>query len=133
MGRMQRPGEFQQPIVKVTTKTLPDTSAVVDTTGSWIPKDSFLVDQLALMSIATKQRLRELIGEADRVAKNRQTTSNGEVPEEWAEAAAPLAGVEQADTSGRTGAESAVSPRTNPLKRRLTRLKPSATLNSLIL
>jgi hypothetical protein len=114
MGRMRLPTDFPAPTVKVSTKIGPD-SAVIQTTGSWIPHDAYLVDQLALLSIATKHRFREMVEDADRVARNRQSTSHGEIPEDWAEAAAPLSSTEAANG---TGLESAVSPRTNPLKRK---------------
>ncbi|KAG6176086.1 hypothetical protein E4U27_005522 [Claviceps purpurea] len=89
MGKMRLPEQFPTPAVTVKVQPGPD-STMVETTGSYIPQDSFLVDQLALMSIATKQRLREMLGDADVVAANRQKTSHGEVPEDWAAAAAPL-------------------------------------------
>ena len=120
MGRMKVPNNFSAPTITVGVKTLPDYS-VVSTTGSWIPHDSFLVDQLALMSIATKRRVRQLVADADMIASTRQATSHGEVYEDWIEAAAPLvtgAAAQDQDGALRTGAESAVSPRTNPLKRR---------------
>ncbi|KAK0652090.1 hypothetical protein B0T16DRAFT_405381 [Cercophora newfieldiana] len=112
MGRMKAPIDFPQPKVNVGTKVGPD-GVMVTTSGSWIPHDAYLVDQLALLSIATKHRLRELIEEAVSVAINRQTTSNGEVPEEWADVAVPL----QTGLSSLPEPDSAVSPLTNPLKR----------------
>jgi hypothetical protein len=119
MGRMKLPSDFPEPKVTVTQKVLSD-ATVVTTTGSWVPPESLLVDQLALMSIATKSRLKELIEDADIIATTRQTTSHGEVPEQWQIAAAPVNSgevVQDTAQSARTGAESAVSPRTNPLKR----------------
>ncbi|KJZ75081.1 hypothetical protein HIM_05567 [Hirsutella minnesotensis 3608] len=89
MGKMRTPEQFPAPKVTVRVEPGPD-STMVQTTGSFIPHDSFLVDQLALMSIATKHRLRELVEEADVIALNRQKTSHGEVPEEWTVAAAPM-------------------------------------------
>ena len=113
MGKMKLPQDFQdRPTIKVGTKTCPD-GAVVMTTGSWIPQDAYLVDQLALLSIATRHRLRELLEDAGMVATSRQTTAHGEVPEEWADVAVPLKyGMDAHDTP-----ESAVSPQTNSLKR----------------
>lgn len=89
MGKMRLPEQFPQPRVTVKTSTGPD-STLVATTGSYIPHDAFLVDQLALMSIATKQRLRELVEDANKTAINRQKTSHGDIPEDWAPAAAPM-------------------------------------------
>lgn len=89
MGKMRLPEQFPQPKVHVGTKPGPD-STLVNTTGSYIPHDAFLVDQLALLSIATKHRLRELLEDVNVVAITRQKTSHGDVPEEWAPAAAPM-------------------------------------------
>ncbi|KAM7217141.1 hypothetical protein V8F06_007432 [Rhypophila decipiens] len=113
LGKMRRPEDAtEKPTIKVSTKTYDD-GAVVMTTGSWMPHDACLADQLALLSIATKYRVRELLEDANVIATTRQTTSHGEVPEEWIDVAVPLkTGVEIHDTP-----ESAVSPRTNPLKR----------------
>ncbi|KAF5026105.1 hypothetical protein F66182_1827 [Fusarium sp. NRRL 66182] len=89
MGKMRLPEQFPSPKVTVKVTPGPD-STMVHTTGSYIPHDAFLVDQLALMSIATKQRLRELVEDAHVVASNRQKTSHGDVPEDWLPAAAPM-------------------------------------------
>jgi hypothetical protein len=88
-GKLRPPQEFAPPKVAVDTKVGPD-GAMVTTTGSFLPHDAFLVDQLALLSIATKHRLRELIEDANTAAHNRQTTSHGEIPAEWADVAVPL-------------------------------------------
>lgn len=119
MGKMRLPEQFPVPTVTVRMDPGPD-STMVQTTGSYIPHDSFLVDQLALLSIATKQRLREMVEEADVVAVNRQKTSHGDVPEEWAVAAAPMNAepLEPMDTAGETTERaSAEDPGTIPLKR----------------
>ncbi len=119
-GKLKHPMEFGQPKVVVSTKVGPD-GAMVSTSGSWIPHDAYLVDQIALLSIATKHRLRELLEEVSRVAVTRQTTSNGEIPEEWADVVVPLkTGLESAGDP-----ESAVSPLTNPLKRMVIVKPPS--------
>ena len=90
MGKMKLPDQFTEPSVTVTTKQAGPDEAIVQTTGSFIPHDAHLVDQLALLSIATKARLRELVEDANAVASHRQKTSHGDVPEEWSPAAAPL-------------------------------------------
>ncbi|RYP91691.1 hypothetical protein DL770_002216 [Monosporascus sp. CRB-9-2] len=118
MGRVLSPADFPKPEVKVSFRNAPD-GTLVQTHGSFIPHEAYLADQIALLSIATKEHMRSLIGEANRVATTRQRTAHGAVPLEWADAAAP----QQPNPNGipagspRTGAESAVSPRTNPLKR----------------
>jgi len=123
MGRMKQPMDFPQPKVTVSTRVGPE-GIMVATSGSWIPHDAYLADQLALLSIATKHRLREMVEEACSVAINRQTTSNGEVPEEWADVAVPL----QTGLDSLKDPESAVSPLTNPLKRMVHANPRSLTL-----
>ncbi|KAI5864339.1 hypothetical protein GGS23DRAFT_563924 [Durotheca rogersii] len=118
IGRFANPSDFPKPELKVLYQKGPD-GGIVQTLGSFVPKDAFLIDQIALLSIGTKQRLRELLSDANKVATIRQTSSHGVVPEEWIDAAAPqpapVGGAE--GQSPRTGAESAVSPRANPHKR----------------
>ncbi|KAK4194198.1 hypothetical protein QBC40DRAFT_40115 [Triangularia verruculosa] len=88
-GKLRAPQEFPVPKVTVTTRPGPD-GVMVSTKGSFIPHDAYLADQLALLSIATKHRLRELLEEANGIATIRQTTSHGEIPSEWADVAVPL-------------------------------------------
>lgn len=88
-GKLRYPEQFPTPTVNVKTQPGPD-STTVTTTGSFIPHDAYLIDQLALLSLSTKQRVRELIEDANAIALNRQKTSHGDVPEEWAPAAAPM-------------------------------------------
>ncbi|KKA29077.1 hypothetical protein TD95_004179, partial [Thielaviopsis punctulata] len=90
LPKIRNPAEALEPRLQVTTKVLPDTSAVVSVTGSFVPFEANLADQLALLSLAAKTRLRTLMEDAERVARNRQTTSHGEVSEEWQIAAAEL-------------------------------------------
>ncbi|KAH9898777.1 hypothetical protein F4778DRAFT_742963 [Xylariomycetidae sp. FL2044] len=118
MGKMDPPHEFPKPEIKVSFKLCPDGTRV-QTMGSFIPKDAHLVDQIALLSISTKEHIRSLLGDANKVATTRQRTAHGQVPPEWVDAAVPHGSLVNG-TGGevlRTGAESAVSPRTNPLKR----------------
>lgn len=123
MGRMRLPEQFPTPKVTVKMQPGPD-ATMVQTTGSFIPQDAYLVDQLALLSIATKQRLRDLIQDASLVATTRQKTSHGEVPDEWQEAAAPMnkepLGPLENGTEGME-VDDVVSPGTNPLKREFDR------------
>jgi hypothetical protein len=88
-GKMRHPNQFPEPKVQVQVKPGPD-AAMIHTTASMIPHDAYLVDQLALLSIATKLRLRDLVEDANGVATHRQKTSHGDVPDDWAAAAAPL-------------------------------------------
>lgn len=89
MGKMRGPEYFVAPSVSVQMKEEAD-GAMTLTSGSWIPQEAYLVDQLALLSIATKFRLRELIEDANLIATTRQKTSHGDIPEEWAPAAGPM-------------------------------------------
>lgn len=88
-------------------KTLPD-ATVVTTTGSFVPHEAYLADQLALLSLACKQRMRALVEDAYRFSINRQESSHGEIPDEWADVAAPLPGmaaVEQESAAAASGEE----------------------------
>ncbi|WYZ36757.1 hypothetical protein EsH8_II_000263 [Colletotrichum jinshuiense] len=120
MGRMRLPEEFPAPTVTVSTKNGPD-STMVTTSGTWIPQEAYLVDQLALLSLATKQRLRTLVEDSNRIAQIRQTSSHGEVPEEWQVAAAPLKSATETQEDGTqlTGTEDGASPRSSAQKRPL--------------
>lgn len=89
LGKMRQPHQFPEP--KVTVQTIPGPDGtMVTTSGSWIPHEAYLVDQMALLSIAMKIRLRDLMDDANAVASHRQKTSHGEIPESWSPAAAPL-------------------------------------------
>jgi hypothetical protein len=122
-GRMRMPDDQSKPTVALRTRTLDD-GAVINIYGSIIPQDAYLVDQMALISIACKQRVVALLEDSLRIAENRQATSHGDVPEEWSEAAGPLKPAQevverlaQDQEQGVSQPDSAVSPRTNPLKR----------------
>lgn len=118
--KSRNPADFPEPKVTVNTKTGPD-GALVSVYGSVLPHDSFLIDQLALLSIATKHRVRELIEDADKIATTRQQTSHGQVPADWLDSAVPLNAaslpVNDNETSANGGAENGASGSTNPRKR----------------
>ncbi|KAI1269724.1 hypothetical protein F5Y18DRAFT_414607 [Xylariaceae sp. FL1019] len=118
MGKFVPPADFPKPEIKMMTQTGPG-GAIVQTAGSFIPKDSFLVDQIALLSIATREHLKDLLTDANDVAISRQTSSHGFVPPEWMDVAdVPAPKVNGSLAEGpRIGADSAVSPGANPLKR----------------
>ncbi|GAP85554.1 putative tpa inducible protein [Rosellinia necatrix] len=119
MGKFTPPTDFPKPELKVVFHPADDASTQVKTHGSFIPREALLVDQIALLSIGAKERLRALLGDANKIAETRQKSAHGVIPTEWLDAAAPLSpsvtGTYAED--GRIGTESAVSPRTNPLKR----------------
>ncbi|KAI0395014.1 hypothetical protein F5Y17DRAFT_425638 [Xylariaceae sp. FL0594] len=118
MGRLANPADAPKPELIVSYKKAPD-GTVVNTCGSFIPKEAYLVDQIALLSLGTKERLRDLLSDANKLALARQKSSHGAIPPAWADVAAPAPpSMNGTQVNGaRTGAESAVSPRTNPLKR----------------
>lgn len=119
MGTMKLPDNFQQRDVRVQTAVAGGV-ALTATNGNFLPADSMLVDQLALLSIATKHRLRGLIEDAAKLAKGRRIGSHGIIPDEWADAAAPSnpdGSSLVTEGAPRSGWESAVSPHSNPLKR----------------
>lgn len=118
MGYFKLPHQFPQKEIRVSTTVGPD-AAFVHTSGQFVPPDSMLVDQVALLSIATKHRLRGMLEDAAKLAKGRQTGSHGVVPDEWADVAVPsnLASSSIAPEGGlRFGWESAVSPHYNSRK-----------------
>lgn len=122
MGKMKQPADFSQPKVTVKSQKGPDGSMVV-TSESFVPHDAFLVDQLALLSIAAKHRVRELFEDAHSIAVTRQRTAHGAVPPEWVGAAAPLPVMDATAAQGLDppGADG-VSPRADSRKRMLCAL-----------
>ena len=120
MGTMKLPSDFPSPSANVQTAIGPN-GAITATSGNFLPYESLLVDQVALISISTKHRLRGLLEDAARLAKGRQTNSHGIVPGEWADVAAPTKNtggvIGAAEAVPRSGLESAVSPHSNQLMR----------------
>jgi hypothetical protein len=81
--------------------------------------DAPLMDFFTLISLATKDRLRALVEEAAALAKGRRVGSHGIVPSELADLAAG-SGEFGSGTALPTPGNSAVSPKSNPLKRMST-------------
>ncbi|KKY38176.1 putative tpa inducible protein [Diaporthe ampelina] len=107
------------PKINVTTRQGPD-GAMVSVYGSVLPPDSFLIDQLALLSIATKHRVRELLEDADQIATTRQQTSHGVIPSDWADSAVPVDSAGLPVNDGETATrniENGANGSTNPRKR----------------
>lgn len=120
MGIMTRPHAFPEREVRVQTAVGAD-GILVTTNGNFLPFDSMLVDQLALLSIATKHRLRGLVEDAVKLARGRRAHSHGVITEEWADIAIPtdFEGFSRVgDGVMRMGWESAVNPCLNSLKRK---------------
>ena len=117
MGTMKLPQNFAKSTVNISSTVGPD-GVLLTTSGTFLPEDSLLVDQLALLSISTKHRLRCLLEDASRLARGRRQTSHGVVPAEWADVAIPVkSSSAMPDSDVRSGWESAVSPLTKPRKR----------------
>lgn len=77
--------------------------------------DTPLVELLTLVSLAAQERLRTIVEDTATLAKGRRIGSHGTVPPEYVDLAV---GNEEADPALLpTPGNSAVSPRTNPLKR----------------
>ncbi|KFY73118.1 hypothetical protein V499_06762 [Pseudogymnoascus sp. VKM F-103] len=115
MPQLKLPSEFPSEI-KIETRTGPDGALVVANT-TFLPQDTALADQLALMSLATNQRIRILLEETIAIVKSRRVGSHGVIPSEWSDVAASstsAAGTVVPEGAPRTGWESAVSPGTNP-------------------
>ncbi|KAH8812016.1 hypothetical protein F5884DRAFT_299370 [Xylogone sp. PMI_703] len=118
MGTMKLPEHFQDRTVHVQTAVGPN-GILTGTQGMFLPADSLLVDQLALLSIATKHRLRGLIEDATKLAKGRQTGSHGIVTGDFADIAVPsnvTSGIHATEDAPRSGWEGSLSPSSN-LKR----------------
>ncbi|KAH6680798.1 hypothetical protein B0J14DRAFT_614261 [Halenospora varia] len=116
MGAWVVPEHDPRP-VHVRTDVGPE-GAITSTSGSLLGFDASLAEQIALMSLAVKYRLRTLLEDAVKLSKGRQTGSHGVIPEEWKDAGESASnGVtsQVAEGASRAGWESAVSP--NPLKR----------------
>lgn len=111
----------RQPMLPVDV-TAPDGTTVVATKGqSFVYPDAPMVDIFALLSLAAEERIRALLEDAAALALGRRIGSHGVVPPDWTDLAVGN-GPESATatfTPGRSGWESAVSPKTNPLKRKI--------------
>lgn len=119
MGRLGVPGQDYELPTQVQTIVGPQNGAILATRGQILPSDNLVVDQLILLSLATKHRTRQLLEDVVKIAKGRQVGSSGFVPSEWAESAVPANGADGTIASTdpeapRAGWESAVSPRTVP-------------------
>jgi hypothetical protein len=121
MPQLKLPSEFQAEVRVQTAAGIH--GAMTATGGRFLPGDTALADQLALMSLATNLRIRALLEDAVALARGRRAGSHGTVPREWADVSAPISGSSGtmvSDGTPRQGWESAVSPHSNPLKRMVT-------------
>lgn len=118
-GGWMLPDSFQNTTVDVRTAVGPNGS-LVQTQGPFISMDGQVADQVALLALATKQRLRGFIEDAAALAKGRQTGSHGIVPEDWTDVANAVDLAESTivpENGLRVGWESAVHPRSTSRKR----------------
>ncbi|KAH7021249.1 uncharacterized protein B0I36DRAFT_367677 [Microdochium trichocladiopsis] len=118
MGRLAAPDSFPRPAIKVSTAKATD-GTIVTTHGSFIPKEAFLVDQIALLSIATREHLRGLLTDANKKSISRQQKTHGAVPPPWTPAASPgpAAANGVAGASPASAGTSGISPTTTSKKR----------------
>jgi hypothetical protein len=96
--------------------------AMTVTGGQFLPSDTALADQLALLSLATNLHVRTLLEDSFALARGRRTGSHGVVPQDWADVSAPskLGASTVIDLDGVTsGQESAGSPGAAVQKRKL--------------
>ncbi|KAI9761269.1 MAG: hypothetical protein M1835_008211 [Candelina submexicana] len=105
---------------KISTHTItgPKGVKVVAARAALLDKGALLSDILALLSLATQERIRGLVEDAAALAKGRRVGSNGVVPAEWSDLA--LGNGINSNTMasfGRNGGDSAVSPMSIPMKR----------------
>lgn len=114
LGKFSHPANVDTaPTVKVRVDKAPSGTVVRTSVDSIIPKEAYLIDQIALLSLATKEYVGELLADADSIAKLRQQTAHGVIPPEW---------IDVAVSPPVTHVDSAGSPGTNPLKSRCPRL-----------
>lgn len=133
MGQFAQPRDFNQSSVGIQTASGPGVimSAV---NGTFIHPEALLSDQVALISLACKHRLRTLLGEAVKLGRGRQTGSHGIISEEWADVAIEsnaLASSTAANGEVRAGWESAVSPHSIPPSRMYKELSTHSKLTIL--
>ncbi|KAI9734194.1 MAG: hypothetical protein M1818_006599 [Claussenomyces sp. TS43310] len=117
MPTLKLASEFQS---EVTMRTaVGPQGAMTVTGGAFLPPDTALADQLALVSLATSQRVRILLEEAAAVARGRFSGSDGVVPAEWVNMAEPAqgsSGTVVTDGTLRNGWERLVSSQPDTLK-----------------
>lgn len=116
MPQLKLPTEFPSTLA-LRTKVGPEGNLVV-ADGMFLPQDTALADQLALMSLATNTRIRILLEETVALARSRRIGSHGVIPDEYKDVAvaqSPAAGTIVPENGPRYGFESAVSPRASPL------------------
>lgn len=99
--------------------TGPDNNEVLTTLKGQdlLYQDSPLVEILTLVSLAAGERVRAVVEDAAALAKGRRTGSHGVVPADLADLAVGTGDFESV-TALPTPGNSAVSPKTNPLKRK---------------
>ncbi|CAG8957170.1 hypothetical protein HYFRA_00009371 [Hymenoscyphus fraxineus] len=121
MGSFKLPHQFSTSTLNVHSNTVPGNSTFTHVTGSFLPVDTQLADQIALMSLATKHRMRGLVEDAAQLAMERRVASHGVVPPDWSDVAVPLnvnEGTIAPEGGVRAGWEGAVDPK--PQKRSLS-------------
>lgn len=114
MGSFKLPRDFGTSTLNVQTNNVPGNATFAHVTGSFLPMDTQLADQIALMSLATKHRMRGLVEDATQLAKERRVGSHGVIPTDWQDVAVPLnvnEGTIAPEGGVRAGWEGAVDPK----------------------
>lgn len=87
IGRWRAPDPTNQPVT-VGTRNTGDGNVVIHTSGEmW--DGTVLADLMALLSIATRERIRDLMSEAYKISRHRQDTSH-HIPDGWQDAATAI-------------------------------------------
>ena len=112
--------------IRSTNITGTDGTSISAVTVKYLDRAAPLAEILALLSLATGERIRGLVEDATALAKGRRLGAQGVVPQDWADVAQGN-GIEPATVksagAGRAALKSSLSPvPTNPLKRQLPRL-----------
>lgn len=87
MPSLKLPSDFRSEVQY--RSAIGPSASLTATGGPFLPQDTALADQLALMSLATNTRLRILLEDAYAITRSRRTGADGVVPTEWAGVAVP--------------------------------------------
>ena len=106
--------------VRASAMTGADGTSIRATYTSIVATEATMADVIALISLATQERLREILEEAVRLARGRRVGSDGVVPSEWQDLAIPQGSLPTLETyrpNGRTTRDKTLSPKPNQSKR----------------
>lgn len=116
MPTLKLPSEFRGEVI--TRTAVGPQGAITTTGGAFLPPDTALADQVALVSLATNQRVRILLEEAAAIARGRFVGSDGVIPPAWADVAEQTHGSAASliiDGHADSAWENTAAPRSNSL------------------